>query len=217
VAGGASGSRRSRTLKHDTRRPVCFAAFLAALVPSIFTSSTSLVFLIPGCLLLLGMAGVLLNGYRRTGQRALLGAGVGFVGVAGLALAVQSFFVLIPGFVVAFFLYLRALSEPEALPAGPATVEVVYRVWAPKAHVRYRGAGGQAGEAFVQGSWEHRFSAAPSTPLGVTAAGPVGAPLVAELWCDGGLLDARHAPPEAPTAVLSALAQPQAAQAMAKR
>jgi hypothetical protein len=174
-------------------------------VPSIFTATTSLVFLIPGCLLLLGMAGSLLVGYRRTRHRVLLWAGLVLVGLAGLALAVQSFFVLLPGYAVAFGLYVRAATEP-AEPAAPdppaAPVEVTYRVWAPQARVHYRDAYGHTMEAYVQGAWEHRFAAAPGTPLGLSAGGMVGAPLVAELWCDGLRLDAYHAPPEAPTATL---------------
>lgn len=169
-------------------------------MPSLFTATTSPVFLIPGCLLLLGMAGALLVGYQRTRQRTLLWVGLGLGALAALALAVQSFFVLLPGYVLAFVLYVRAATEPD--PPAPASVEVVYRVWASQARVHYRTGDGATREADVQGAWEHRFAAVPGTPLGLSAGGVVGAPLVAELWCDGVRLDARHAPPEAPTATL---------------
>lgn len=164
--------------------------------------------LIVGCVLLLGMAGALLHGYGRTRRRLLLWMGLGFVGTTGVALVVGSFFVLVPAFVVALLMYLGA-SDPSGPGRSDADVvlEVVYRVQAPQARVAYRAGGAAVFEVSVQGAWTHAVVVPPGVPLGLSAAGVVGAPLVAELWCDGVCLGVHRAPPEAPVASLTALAR----------
>ena len=80
----------------------------AAALPSIFTFSTPIYLLIPGCLLALVLAGVMLQGYRQTRVPTLLYAGLGLAVSAALALALGTYFALVPGFAVALLLYLRA-------------------------------------------------------------------------------------------------------------
>ncbi len=171
-------------------------------MPNILNTPTSPLFLLPGCVLVFLLAFLLLQGYRRSHEPALLWTALGFAGLAGLALWLGSYFVLLPAFLIAAVLYLR---DGRAAKSPPSTVlRVAFRVQATQAHVRY-GSPDALQDADVQGQWEQHLTATPGTPL-VLLVQP-GGPFAAEIWCDGQRL-AYAAPPDLAPITLQAMARP---------